>query len=182
MERNTVLQWFEQHPDAVHGDMSEIVSRCERAVRRHAREDAWLAAKAYITHRRHEWERGIGAHASEAYAAREVCHELAYGLRHHEPRIERNDSDHLAGGPVKNAVDATGWEFLTRWILQVAREEERATWKEIVGYVDHHAPDLIRAHHLSDDCSHDHTACFGPIAARIAKLLERDCSVHAFPH
>jgi hypothetical protein len=73
-------------------------------------------------------------------------------------------------------------EFLTGWILEIARQQEHATWQEIVSYTDHHARELIRTHHLSDDCSHDGTECFGVIAARIARLLERDFSVHAFPH
>jgi hypothetical protein len=180
MERESVLQWFEDHPDAVHADMRELVSRCERAVRRHAREDAWLAAKHYVTDRCHAWEEVAGAHASEAYVAREVCGQLAYDLKHHEPALHPGDEDHLAGGFVKAAVEREGWEFLISWIMDLARDEEHETWGEIVRYTQRRARDLIREHHLSDDCSFDHSHCYGEIASRIAGLLARDYSTHAF--
>jgi hypothetical protein len=182
MDRASVLHWFEQHPDAIQGDTNEILVRCERAVRRHAREDAWLAAKAYVSRRRCAWEQAPGLHASEVYTAREVCHELADGLRDHEPGIAREDADHLAGGPVRRVVDDSGWELLTRWVLDMAREEEHATWLGIVRYTDGRAPELIRSEQLSDDCSSGGSECFGHVAARISKLIEHDYSVHAFPH
>ncbi|MBW2287509.1 MAG: hypothetical protein JRG80_12040 [Deltaproteobacteria bacterium] len=182
MDPNSVLQWFQHHPNAIHTDPAEIVARCERAVRRHAQEDAWLSAKAYVARRRHAWEQTPGLHASEVYTAREVCHEIASGLRDHEPTVESKDADHLAGGPVRDSVDDRGWELLTRWILDLAREEEHATWLEIVSHTDHMAPELIRDEHLSEDCSHEGSACFGQVAVRIAKLLEHDYSIHAFPH
>jgi hypothetical protein len=182
MDPNSILHWFQHHPNAIDADPTEIVARCERAVRRHAREDAWLAAKAYVVRRRHTWEQAPGLHASEVYTAHEVCHELASGLRDHEPRVEREDADHLAGGPVRSSVDGEGWEMLTRWILDIAREEEHATWLEIVSHTNRIAPELVRSEHFSEDCSHEGSECFGHVAARIAKLLEHDYSVHAFPH
>lgn len=182
MERQAVLRWLEGHPSSVRADPREIVSRCESAVRRHAREDAWIGAKLYVEARRHDWEEGAGAHASEAHVAREVCHELAYELRHHEPTPQPDDADHLAGGPVKGAVDREGWEFLVQWILELAREEEHRTWREIVRYTDRRAREMIQEHHLSDDCSFDHSKCYGQVATRIAELLEKDYTDHAFPH
>ncbi len=134
-----------------------------------------------MAERRRDWDEMLGAHASEAYVAREVCHQLAYELRRHEPSPHPGDEDHLAGGPVKGALEQEGWEFMLPWIMDLAREEEHETWEEIVRYTDHRARELIRAHHLSDDCSFDHSKCYGEIAARIASLLERDFAGHAFP-
>jgi hypothetical protein len=73
MDKNDVLSWFEAHPDRVRGDVHEILARCERSVRRHAREAAWIAAKRYVEQRRHEHEGDLGMHASEVYVAREVA-------------------------------------------------------------------------------------------------------------
>ncbi|MFQ5417110.1 MAG: hypothetical protein ACE5FL_08715 [Myxococcota bacterium] len=181
MERETVERWIERHPGSVHGDVRELVSRCERSVRRHAREDAWLAAKRALAKHQREWQESPGAHASEAYVAQEICQQLAWDLRHHEPAPHRGDEDHLAGGVVKSAIEPDGWEFLARWIMDLAREEEHRTWSEIVKYTQHRARHLIRSHHLSDDCSFDHSKCYGEVALRIAGLLAHDYSTHAFP-
>ena len=141
-----------------------------------------MAAKRYASRRRHHWEEDVGAHASEAYVAREVCHELAEELDRHEPGPREGDEEHLGGGPVKAAFDEEGWSIVTRWIMTLAREEEHQSWQEIVSYTDHLARELIRKHHLSDDTRFDHAHCFGEVATRIAALLERDYGAHAFPH
>ena len=179
MERESVLRWLKEHPAAVHGDPAEILSRCERAVRQHAQEDAWLAARDWVERRRHEYEAGTGAHASEAYVAREVCNQLAFDLRHHEPSVAPEDADHLAGGPVRQALEPEGWEQLVAWILELARQEEHRTWREIVRYTKRRAPELIREGGLSDDCSLGGSPCFDEIAQRITAALERDFSLHA---
>jgi hypothetical protein len=181
MDRATVLDWFQNHSEVVHGNAAEIVDRCERAVRRHAREDAWLAARRYVVERQHLWEESRGAHASEAFVAREVCQQLAVELRDHEPSPHAGDEDHLAGGPIKAALERDGWQHLIPWILEVAREEEHATWSEIVRYMKRHARELIESHHLSSDNSFDHSRCYGDVAAEIAGILARDLSQHAFP-
>ena len=182
MERDEILHWFEEHPEVVHGDAREILTRCELSVRRQAREDAWMAAKHYVERRRHAEEAPVGSHASEAYVAHEVCHQLAHELGCHEPHPGAGDEDHLAGGPVKAAIDGKGWEVVASWILEVAREEEHKTWLEITRYTDRHARELIEKHHLSDDCSFDRSSCFGEVAVRISQILEDDFAHHAFPH
>ena len=108
MKREAVLEWFDKHPDALQGDLLPTLERCEQAVRRHATEDAWLAAKHYVEQRQHDWEKLHGAHASEAYVAKEVCHQLADELRRHEPTPKDGDEDHLLGGPLKAAFDEEG--------------------------------------------------------------------------
>jgi hypothetical protein len=182
MEREEVLQWLEKHPDAFEGDVGEFVARCERAVREHAREEAWLAARNYVEERRHEQERSSGARASEAYVAREVCHQLAYELRHHEPIPRTEDVDRLAGGSTRRALSGEAWQVLIPWIVEVARKQEHETWTEIVAYTDKRARELISEHHLSNDCDFDHSVCFGTIAARIERLLESDFVDHALRH
>jgi len=182
MEREEVVQWFERHPDAFEGDVTEFVSRCERAVRQHAREEAWLAARSYVEERRHEQERSSGARASEAYVANEVCHQLAYELRHHEPIPRADDVDRLAGDSAKRAVSSEAWHVLIPWIVDVARKQEHETWLEIVVYTDKRARELISRHHLSNQCDFDHAVCYGTVAARIERLLESDFVEHAFAH
>lgn len=181
MDRATVLTWLRRHPEVVHGDAEAIVSRCEDAVRRHAREDAWIGAKRYVAERGHEWEESHGARASEAFVAREVCQLLADGLKRHEPTPQEGDEEHLAGGPVKAALEPEGWQFMIPWIIEVARDEEHRTWGEIVRHTKKHARELIASHHLSSDTDFDHTRCYGDVAAQIAGILARDFSEHAFP-
>lgn len=181
MDRTFILEWLGDHPHAVHGDAEEIVSRCERAVRRHAREDAWIAAKRYVADRQHEWERSHGAHASEAFVAQEVCKQLAYELAHHEPAPHAGDEDHLAGGSVKAALEQEGWLVMIPWIMELARDEEHRTWREIVEHTRRRARDLIRSHRLSSDTQFDHTQCYGDVAARISGILADDYSHRAFP-
>jgi hypothetical protein len=181
MDRTTVIGWLREHPELVHGDASEIVSRCEGAVRRHAREDAWVFAKRYAARRQHAWRASHGAHASEAFVAREVCQQIAAELRAREPTPQSGDEDHLAGGPTKAALEREGWEFMIPWIMEVARDEEHAAWLEIVRHTRRHARELIRKHHLSSDTDFDHTRCYADVATRIAGLLADDYSQHAFP-
>lgn len=181
MELETVLQWIDAHPGSVHGDAQEFVSRCERTVRRHAREDAWVAAKRHIARRRQEWESNPGSHASEVYVARQLCGQLAHDLRRHRPAPRAGDEDHLAGAPLKAAVEREGWVFLSGWILDLAREQANRDWLEIVHYTEHRAADLIREQALSDDCSLENSKCYGEIAEQIAEHLMHDYSVHAFP-
>lgn len=171
MDRDRVLEWLRAHPHAVHGDPEVVVSRCEQAVRRHAREDAWAAARRYLARRQHEWEESHGAHASEAFVAREVCRQLADELAHHEPAPHPGDEEHLAGGDVKAALDHEAWVALIPWVIAVGREEEHRTWREVVDHTRRRAQELIRSHHLSSDTQFDHTRCYGDVAASITRIL-----------
>jgi hypothetical protein len=181
MDRATVLEWLKSHPQVVKGDAEALVSRCEQAVRRHAREDAWVSAKRYVAERQHEWEESHGAHASEAFVAREVCRQFADDLARHEPAPHAGDEDHLAGSSVKASLAHEGWEFMIPWIMEVARDEEHRTWQQIVSYTKGRAQELIRSHHLSGDTRFDQTRCYGDVAAQISGILARDFSEHAFP-
>lgn len=182
MERSNVLEWFERNPAMVQGDAAQFVSRCEEAVRRHAREAAWMAARHYVEQQRHDLQEHHGAHASEAYVAREVCEQLSEELLRNEPDVCAGSEEQLAGELVKTAVTSAGWEALVPWILEIGREEEHLTWLAITEYTKQRAKDLIRSHHLSDSTDLDHTACYGEVARRIERLLERDFEHHALSH
>lgn len=181
MDRSVVLDWLRGHQDLVHGDPEAVVVRCEWGVRRHAREDAWVAARRYVAARQHEWEGSHGAHASEAFVAREVCRQLADELAHHEPAPHPGDEEHLAGEGVRVALEHEAWAFMIPWIMALAREEEHRTWNEVVAHTRRRAQELIRGHHLSNDTRFDHTRCYNDVAARIAGILAEDYSQHAFP-
>ncbi len=181
MERKEVERWFQEHPSAAHGDPEEILSRCERAVRRHAAEDAWLAAKRYVEERGREWETEWSPPASEAFVTPEVCHTLAWELRTHEPAPEDADADHLAGGPVMDALEPEGWAFLRRWVRELASEEEHRIWQEIVQFTNRRGRSLARERKLSQDWDWDAEHRYTVIAAHVAEILAHDYSVHAHP-
>ncbi len=182
MDRAEILHWLEEHPAAVHGSPGEILERCERAVRRHAAEDAWLAAKSWVERRRRDFEgHGWGNHASEAFVAREVCHQLAWELRRHEPEVALGSEEQLAGGPVRESLAPEGWAVLSRWVLELARQQEHATWREVVRFTDRRARTLVREHQLSHDTSLEGARHYPEIAADVAGLLARDYSVRAHP-
>jgi hypothetical protein len=182
MTRDQILAWFEEHRAALQGDPGELVERCERAVRRHAAEAAWLAAKAWAERRRHEFEAETwGNHASDAFVAAEVCHQIAWELAHHEPQLEPDSEERLVGGPLRRSVEDDAWQALAPWIRELASAQEHATWREIVRFTHERARSLVRERHLSHDCDLDHGRHYPEIAAEVAQTLARDYSLHAFP-
>ncbi len=182
MNRDDVLRWLMQHPSSVYADPASVVASCERAVRRHAAEDAWLAAKRHAEARRRQFEgEGWGNHASDAFVTEEVCRQIAYELRHREPQVERGDAAHLAGGTVQGAVDGDGWEVLVRWILDLAQQQEHETWREIVRFTNRRGRELVRDRHLSNDSDFEQMRHYPEIAAQVAGLLAHDYSLHAHP-
>jgi hypothetical protein len=181
MDRQDVLRWLEEHPESVRGDPAEIVGRCERAVRRHAREDAWLAARDYVEDRAHEWEEQWSPPASEDFVAREVCPQLAYELRRHEPHVEEADGEHLAGGPVVSSLSPAAWRVVREWVLALAEREEHAAWEGIVRFTGKRAADLIRERHLTRETDWDRDHRYKVIAAHVAEMLAHDYSMQAHP-
>ena len=181
MTRDEILSWFEGHPAAVDGDPGALVARCERAVRRHAREAAWLAAKGWAERRRRDFEaEEWGNHASDAFVAAEVCHQLAWELAHHEPHVEPGSEERLAGGPLRRALAEEAWQAVAPWILELAALQEHATWREIVRFTHGRARSLVRERHLSRDCDLERARHSPEIAAEVASELARDYSRQAF--
>ena len=182
MNREEILRWLESHRAAIEGDPEELVARCERAVRRHATEAAWLAAKSWAERRRRDFQaEGWGNHASDAFVATEVCHQLAWELAQKEPAVEPGSEERLAGGPLRRRLAPRGWHVLEPWIRDLAAEQEHAVWSEIVRFTHRRARSLVRERHLSRDCDPDHSRHYPEIAAEVAGLLARDFSLHAYP-
>ncbi len=181
MNRAEILDWLHGHPGSVHGEAEEILARCERPVRRHAAEDAWLAAKRVALERGAEWRVPYGSHASEAYVARELCHALAHELRRREPHMQHGDEDDLAGGVVIRSLEAEAWEVVRTWILELAEEERRRTWDEIVRFTDAHGRDLARERNLCSDARWDTTRSYSTVAEELLGHIAREYSLHAHP-
>ena len=182
MSREAILHWLEDHRAAIHGEPRELVDRCERAVRRHATEAAWLAAKSWAERRRLDFEAEIwGNRASDAFVAGEVCHQLAWELAHHEPELEAGSEERLAGGPLRRQLEPRGWCVLEPWIRDLATRQEHAVWSEIVQFTHRRARSLVRERHLSHDCDLERARHYPEIAAEVAGVLAHDYSLHAHP-
>jgi hypothetical protein len=175
MQRSEILNWLEEHPGAVRGDdPSQIVARCEHEVRRHAAEDAWLAAKAHVERRLHQWEGQWGLHASEAHVAREICPRLASELRSREPHPEPGDEVHLAGNALLDILTPEARELTAQWILELAAEQEHRTWEQIVRFTRRRGRRLIREGKVSQEGRWEATGYYPEVAAQIARILAAD--------
>lgn len=181
MDRGEVLRWLEEHPREVHGVPSDIVDRCESEVRRHAAEDAWLAAKAYVEGRMHEWEREWGFHASESSVAKEVCPMLARELQRREPEVREGDERHLVGEEVLSSLEPEARARVVEWVRETAREVEHRIWQEIVRFTKEEGQDLVKKGRVSDDHSWEGGENYFSKAAHIAQLLMADYESRAHP-
>ena len=181
MDRDAVLVWLKDHPAAVHGDPAELVERFEREVRRHAEADAWHAAKAHVENRMHEWEQRWGYHSSEAYAAKEVCPELASELQRMEPHFDKGDEPHLVGENLLGTLEPEARTLVEDWIRDVANEVEHKIWREVVQYTRDRGRGLVREGRVSTEVAWDRTVAFHQQAARVAKILMEELEAHAPP-
>jgi hypothetical protein len=174
MDHDQVLRWLEEHPRQVHGMPAEVVDRCEKAVRQHAAENAWLAAKAFVEGRMHLWERMWGQHATESDVAREVCAMLAGELRRREPRVARGDEPKLAGEQLLESLEPEARERVEEWVRELAQQVEHRIWKEIVRFTRKDSRSMIRDGRVSMDESWEGTENYAHKAAHVAQLLIDD--------
>lgn len=181
MERREVVQWLRVHPNDIQGNPESLVVRCERSVRRHAAEEAWHSAKAYVEKRKREWEKEWGTHAGETFVAKEICVQLAYELKHHEPKIEIGDEENLAGSEVQEALTTAGWNRVSEWVREVAQAEEHDVWCDIVRFTGKHGAQIARDFDFKDDSDYDHTRTYPEIAAQVAGILAEEYERHAQP-
>ena len=181
MERTEIVRWLKVHPNDIRGNPESLVVRCERSVRRHATEDAWRAAKTYVERRMHEWEHEWGTHAGETFVAKEICHQLSYELKRHEPEVEVGAEDHLAGGTIHDALTDEGWRTISGWVREVARQEEHEVWGNIVTFTHRHAGTIVREFDFKDDSDYEHTRSYAEIAAQVAGFLALEYSRQAHP-
>ena len=181
MDRAEVLRWLKNHSNEIQGSPESLIVRCERTVRRHAAEDAWRSAKVYVETRMPAWENEWGAHAGEVFVAKEICHQLAYELKHHEPEIEAGAEELLAGGTVHNALTDEGWSRVSEWVREIAREEEHEVWRDIIRFTDKRGAEIARRFGFKADSDYDHTRGYSEIAAQVAGILATEYSQQAHP-
>ena len=181
MEREAVLAWLKDHPAAVHGDPAQLMERLEKELRRHAEAHAWRAAKAHVDDRMHEWEQQWGNPSSEAYAAKQVCPELARELKRMEPHFEKGDEPHLVGEELFGTLDPDARILVGDWIREVANEVEHRIWREVVRYTRERGRGLEREGRVSDDHTWARSASFPQQAARVAKILIDELEAHTPP-
>jgi len=181
VDRTTIIHWLEEHPQAITRDPSALIERCERAVKRRAAEDAWLAAKAYVEECEREWETSWGFPlASETFVALEVCRRLARELQHVEPHPAPGDEAHLVGEKLMRALDAPTRARLGEWARELAEAEEHAVWLHIVHFTKVHGRAMARQGLLSNDVSPE-SGNYYIKAAGIAHRLAEEYEAHAHP-
>lgn len=174
MERNEVERWLEQHPAQVHGVPHEVVEGCEHAVRRHAAEDAWAAARSYVEGRMEQWEHEWGFPASEAGVAKEVCRKLAGELAKQEPGVDDSAGARLAGEDVLGVLEPEARQEVLTWVCELAREVEHRIWREIVRFTRDEGQKLLDDRELSEDMRWGALRSYTQQAAHVAQLVLRD--------
>jgi hypothetical protein len=177
MERREVEHWLEGHPEVVHADPHLLLDRAEREVRAHAEEDAWLRARSIVeAHLRH-FQESFGLPASDAFVAKEVCHQLAGELRKKEPSPSAETS--RLSESLLRPLEAPARELLAEWTADLARREEHRAWLGVVSFTDHLAQSLQRGGELSDALSWDFAHSYPRTAERIVRLLIREYEARA---
>ena len=181
IDKSTILRWLEAHPQAIGRDPKALLEHCEREVRRHAAEDAWLAAKEYVERKEHHWEREWGfPWVSEAFVARELCRRIARELARHEPHVEPGDEDHLVGEKVMEALDSQTRAMLGDWARLLASQVEHEVWERVVRFTKTHGRTLDRQGLLSHDPD-PRSGHYYEKAAGVAHRLVGEYEVHAHP-
>lgn len=178
MQRQELAQWLEGHPESIRTDPNRLLDRCERELRNEVEEGAWLRAKEIAERHLHYWAGSFGLPASDDFVAREVCHELARDLRHHEPRPTA-EVQHVTDA-VMGTVDPSALELLREWLDELARTEEHRAWLEVVRFTDHLASRLARqGMPFSSDANWDFRHSYPRTAERITRMLILEYEQHA---
>jgi hypothetical protein len=182
MDRQEMTSWLETHPDAVRGDVDELLERCERAVRKHAVEEAWLHARAIALERMKYWEHSFGNPSSEDFVAREACHELAGELRQHEPTVEEGSEDRFADHRAWEAFEPEARDQLRRWIRDLAHEEEHRVWLDVVRFTHRRGSAMVHEGKVSRDFAWDPEHSYARAAWKVMRILADDYEERAHPH
>ena len=168
MERQTVEAWFDRHPETVHSDPHALLDRCESELRSHVAEETWGRARQIAERHLEHWASSFGLPASDGFVAREVCHELARELRHHEPvpgaRTRRPSESTLL------ALSSPAREMLCEWLDELARKEEHRVWLEVVHFTDGLASRLAREE-VGTPLSWDFRHSYPRTAERVTRRL-----------
>ena len=179
MERTDLEAWFAHHPESIPGDPDALLDECESSVREHARSDAWSHAREIAEQRMRRFERITGLPASETFVTKEVCHELARELKHHEPHPDDATEDSWLRQSLLDGLDPEARVMLREWVNEMAEKEEHAAWLEIVDFTDHAARSLIRAGQMTSDLDWDFERTYPRVAARVARMLIREYETRA---
>jgi hypothetical protein len=179
MERSEVLDWLIRHTEQIHDTPERLLSRCDQEVRQHAQQDAWLHAHDIAQEHNQYWRHFWGAHASEAYIAREACSNLAEEFKHSEPApVEGHESD-FVDDDVLSVLDPEARSIILHYVHDLALGEEHKAWKEIVRFTQKRGRTLAREEHLSSDLSFEGTNVYSETAVRVMGILARDFQHHA---
>jgi len=182
MERSAVLDWLSRHTEQVHDIPEQLISRCETEVRHHAQEDAWLHARDIAEDHNRHWGHFWGAHASEAYIAREACRDLAAEFEQNEPVPAAGHESDFVDEDVLSALDPEARAVVFEYVHDLALGEEHAAWKQIVRFTRKRARTLARDEHLSTDLSFEGTNVYSETAVRVMGMLAREFQHHAHAH
>lgn len=182
MERSEVLDWLTRHTEHIHDIPERLLCRCETEVRQHAQEDAWLHARDIAEEHKQHWGHYWGAHASEAYIAREACWDLADEFKHNEPVLAEGHESDFVDDDVLDALDSEARAVVFEYVHDLALGEERQAWKEIVRFTRKRGRTLAREEHLSSDLSFDGTNVYSETAVRVMGILARDFQRQARAH
>ena len=179
MERDDVERWLERHREAVHADPHTLLDRCEREVRERTERDAWSHAAEIAEERLHAFEDTFALPASDAFVAREVCHELARELRRREPAVDESSLTDLVSRSVLQALDEPARVQMRTWLLELAQKEEHRAWLEIVRFTHQLARSLSRGGGASRELAWDFDHSYARTAARVASILVEEYEAHA---
>ncbi len=179
MDRTQVLDWFTNHPAAVHDAPEAVLKRCEHEVRQHAVENAWRHAHDIAMHRSDYWHDHWGAHASESFVAREVCRVLATDLVAREPVPQDGHDDEFVDGDVLCVLEADAREILLQYVHDLALGEEHRAWEDVLRFTRERGRALAGDEKFSSALTFERTHCYGETAARVMEILARDFAHHA---
>jgi hypothetical protein len=175
MERNEVLDWLHDHPQEVANAPEDVIKRCEDAVHEHVSEETWLLACEVARERERYWrDDGGGAHASEAFVAREVCRKLATELRGMEPVPQSGQAGAYVDADALAPLGKAGRTLMLRYVFDLARREEHDTWLHVLDFTRAKGLALARQRRFSKQLDFDRTHGYAETAARVMHILAED--------
>ena len=159
-----------------------MLESCEREVHERVMEEAWTQARNVARERERYWaEDGGGAHASEAFVAREVCRELAAELRHLEPIPQPGHARDYVRADVLAPLEAEARTLMLRYVLDLAQREEHDAWLEIVHFTREKGVDLAHQRGFSHQLDFERTHGYAETAARVMHILAEEYARRAQP-
>jgi hypothetical protein len=183
MERNEVLDWLHDHPQEVKDAPEDVIQRCEDAVHERVSEETWLHACEVARERERYWrDDGGGAHASEAFVAREVCRELAAELRAMEPMPQSGQAPAYVDAASLAPLGRAARTLMLRYAFDLARREEHEIWLHVMDFTREKGLALAQQRGFSKQLDFDRTHGYAETAARVMHILADDFEDRAHRH